>query len=283
MFDVEGLRLPLAHPSCVFADGGGLKSMLALYCAGRLEERGIHVLFNDWEFAEADHRERFGRMFPTMPDLLYRRCERPLTVEADAIRRIVRAEKVDFAIFDSVVFACDGPPESAETAAAYFRAARALGIGGLHVAHINKSETGDKKPFGSSFWHNGFRSTWFMERAEESPDGRHVTVGAFHRKSNIGPLHPATGFEFYFDDTETTVKRVDIANTDDFAGRVPTWQKMIGALKRGPMTLVSLAEELDSKMETIKKVVDRSKGRTFTRVEGPDGIVRIGLVDRRPS
>jgi len=60
-------------------------------------------------------------------------------------------------ILDSVAFACEGPPEAAETAAAYYWALRLLGVGSTSIAHITKAEGGDQKPFGSAFWHNGAR------------------------------------------------------------------------------------------------------------------------------
>ncbi|MGE0706166.1 MAG: hypothetical protein AB7P22_19775, partial [Vicinamibacterales bacterium] len=69
--------------------------------------------------------------------------------------RIAHDERLDFAIYDSVAFACDGPPEAAEVAADYFRAVRSIGIGSLHVAHVSKAENADQRPFGSAFWHNG--------------------------------------------------------------------------------------------------------------------------------
>lgn len=282
--EIDGWKIPTGHPSCVFGDGGALKSLLALWAAGRMVETGLRVLYLDWEFSQADHRDRFGRLFASMPDVLYRRCERPMVAEADSIRRIVRAEKVNIAICDSVVFACDGPPEAAETAAAYFRAERSFGIGTINVAHINRSDTGDKKPFGSTFWHNGFRTTWFVERAAESPDGRSVTVGLFNRKNNLGAVAPAAGFRFDFDADRIVVGPADIASESEFSARVPLWQRMAAELRGGPMTMAKLAEVLDAKMDTIKKTVERSKGRLFTRVtDHPDGIVRIGLLDRRAA
>ena len=81
---------------------------------------------------------------------MYARCERPLVYEADRLARIVREHDISYAIFDSVAFACDGPPEAAEVAGRYFRAVRQLGIGSLQIAHISKAENGDKKPFGSA-------------------------------------------------------------------------------------------------------------------------------------
>ena len=49
-----------------------------------------------------------------------------------------------------------------------------------------------------------------------------------------------------------------------------------------PKTLVSLSEELGAKVDSLDKAVKR-KNRVFTRVDGPDGVARITLVERRAS
>ena len=86
-----------------------------------------------------------------MPRLFYARCERALVYEVNRLRRIVKEKKIDYAIFDSVAFACAGPPESAEIAGQYFRAVRQVGVGSLHVAHISRGEGDDQKPLEALF------------------------------------------------------------------------------------------------------------------------------------
>jgi hypothetical protein len=281
-FEIDGLRLLAQHPVIWFGDGGAGKSLLALYCAGQLARRGLRVGYFDWEFSGDEHRDRLERLFgPDMPDLIYARCDRPLVAEVDRLRRIVQDERLDYNIFDSVAFATDGPPEAAENAAAYFRAVRSLGVGSLHIAHTTKGEGGEQKPFGSVFWHNGARGTWYAQRADESPDGRQIMIGLFNRKANTGPLRAAVGFELSFDADRTCIRRTDLAGSQDLAGTLPMWQRMREVLRGGAMTMAALAEELDTKPDTIKKAAKRGDGRLFTRVVGTDGVARIGLVDRR--
>src|SRR6266496_1849297 len=129
---VEGLHLLRRHPVVLFGDGGALKSYLALFLMGRLAEREMRVAIFDWELAGEDHRERLERLFPDgMPQIFYARCERALVYETDRLRRVVREHDVGFSVFDSVAFACDGPPESAEVAGRYLRAVRQIGGGSL--------------------------------------------------------------------------------------------------------------------------------------------------------
>jgi hypothetical protein len=284
VFDVDGWRLLRDHATIAFGDGGSAKSYLALYGAGRLAQRGTVVLYADWELGGSDHRERLERLFGAdMPTVHYLRCDRPLVVEADRISRESRRLSADYLICDSIAFATGGPPEAAEHATAYFRAVRQIGIGSLHLAHINRSENGDQKPFGSSFWHNSARATWFCKQAGASADGRCVTIGLFNRKSNLTRLQPAVGYQFEFTDESTIVNCVNLADVEDLAGQLPLWQRIAHLLKAGsgrPRTIDELAEELEAKPESVKKAIKRGR-TTFREIDGADGLVRVGLIERR--
>jgi hypothetical protein len=282
--DIDGLRLLRDHPTILFGDGGSAKSYLALYIAGTLAGRGVSVLFCDWELGGSDHRDRLERLFGVdMPPVHYLRCDRPLIDEADRIGREVHRLSINYTIHDSIGVACAGPPEAAEHATGYFRAVRQIGVGSLHVAHISKADGADQKPFGSAFWHNSARSTWFVQRADESPDGQQINVGLFNRKANLGRLQPALGFQFTFESDRTRVQRIDLTTSDDLAPKLPTWQRMRQVLRTGPMTIPALADELDLRPEAVKKAAQRGDGRMFTRVVGADGSAKIGLVERRAT
>jgi hypothetical protein len=281
--DVDGVRLHRRHPVILFGDGGTAKSYTGLYLAGVLDQRGVRVLYADWEFAGEDHRDRLERLFGSeMPGIQYIRCERPMVYEADRIRRIVREDQIEYLFADSIAFACDGPPEAAEVAGAYFRAVRQIGVGSLHIAHVTKGENGDKKPFGSSFWHNGARSTWNVKPADQIPGHGELSIGLFNRKANIGPLRPAIGFRISFSDKRTTFKRVDLRDVQELAPQLPLWQRMSHELREGPQTIVQLADALGAKVDTIERTA-RRKDSVFTKVSSDDGVYRLALVERRVS
>lgn len=287
-FEVDGWRLLRDHATITFGDGGSAKSYLALYVAGRLAARGVVVLYADWELGGGDHRDRLERLFgPDMPTVHYVRCDRPLLNEADRISREVRRLSVDYLVCDSIAFATAGPPEAAEHATAYFRAVRQIGVGSLHLAHINKSENGDQKPFGSSFWHNSARATWFVKQAGASADGALVSIGLFNRKSNLTRMQPAVGFQFEFTDDSTIVTRTNLADVEDLAGQLPLWQRIAHLIKAGggmPRAIPDIAEELGAKLDTVKKAVSpRRKASMFVHVPGSDGVTRIALVERRTA
>ena len=259
-FEVEGLQLLKDHPVILFGDGGAAKSYLALYLAGRLAERGLRVGVFDWELSGPDHKVRLRKLFPDgMPLIFYVRCTRPLTYEADRLKRIVRENRLDYCVFDSVAYAVDGPPESAEIAARYFRSVRGIGGGGIHVAHISKAEGADQKPFGSAFWHNSARATWFAAKAEETPDGSILRLGLFQRKNNLGRLRPPIAFTITFEENRTTFRRSDVADNPDLAAQMSIRQRMAAVLRKGAMAPEEIARELEAKPETVNRTARRYK------------------------
>lgn len=270
---IDGLSFPRRHPSILFGDGGAAKSLTALYIGGILAQRLPVALF-DWELCGDDHRDRYGRLFGSgmPPNLYYRRCERPLVSEIDSLRRIVREHAIEYAIFDSVAFACDGPPEAAEVAAQYFRCVREIGtIGSLHVAHISKAENGDQKPFGSAFWHNGARSTWFVKSVEQTGNDSTLQLGFFNRKANLGPIRPPASYIVTFGPS-ITFECADISDNQELAGKLTIKQRMVSVLKRGSMTVQEIADEIDERVESVQKSVKRNNKHFIVLAGG-----RVGL------
>ena len=279
--EIHGVRLLDRHPVILFGDGGVAKSYLALYFAGELASRGFRVLYADWELDAGDHSDRLQRLFgPELPQVMYARCVRPMTYEAERLARLVRQHACDYLVCDSVVFACDGPPEAAESAQRYFQALRQIGVGSLNLAHTTKSDDSDKKPFGSAFWHNGARATWNIKLSDGNAGSSEITVGLYNRKSNLSRSLPAVGLRISFEESRTRIGRADLATIDDLAQGLPIWQRMRAALLGGPATLASLADTLNANVESLEREARRKKEH-FTRLSGPDGIARLALVSSR--
>jgi hypothetical protein len=271
------------HPVILFGDGGTGKSTIALYFAGQLERRGVKTLYLDWELEQEDQRVTLEKLFPgEMPDVKYRRCEQPLAVEIYGIERQVLECGVDIVICDSIMPAADGPAETAEAAQHYFRALRQLRVGSLSLAHVSRAENADKRPFGSAFWHNLARATWYAERAE-TPVANEISVGLYNRKNNVGRPGLAVGLDLRFEEDRISVIRTNVADNEKLAVKLSLSQRMRHALKHGPKTVATLADELGGDVETLHRYVRRYPS-VFTRVSTyRDGVERIALAERRSA
>src|SRR5207249_9998666 len=114
----------------------------------------------------------------------------------------------------------------------------------LHVAHVNKGDNADKKPFGSTFWHNGARATWFAKASEPTNDAANLTLGLFNRKSNLGPLRAPVGFRIEFGETRTTFIRTDVRDCPDMAASMSVRQRMAAVLRHGALLSAVVAAEI---------------------------------------
>jgi len=276
-WETHGFPLLKHHSTILFGDGGCAKSYLALWFLGALAKQGIKTLFCDWELDEREHRRRLELLgLADRREIHYLRCSNPLTVECERIRRIVREHGCEYIVLDSILLACDGPAESAEVAGRYFRALRRIGTGSLSIAHISKGEGGDQKPFGSSFWHNSARATFNIKRAD-SVGGENITeVAIYQRKANLKGFRPPMAYSLRFEDERTIIRRADIADIPELAGKLSIPQRMAAMLRRGPMTTSELAAELEVDDSYIRTVIGRKTG-IFLRL--PDG--RVALAARR--
>jgi hypothetical protein len=281
-------------PTIWFGDGGSMKSYLALAaCAtissGSPQYLGVaptvrtNVGYVDWEFNPQAHRRRLGRlaMGEKMPRVTYIRCDRPLTYEVNRLQRLVRDHRLGFLVLDSIVVSCDGPAENSDTVGRYLQAVRQLGVPTLLIAHVTKSDDGDKKPLGSVMWHNAARLTWFFKKSGEVGD--QVTVGLFNRKNSENRIHDPMAFSFLFDRMmgQTVISPVgvaEMAQDEVLAERLPVKARIAAAIESGPLTISQIAVEVGKSIQDVATVVRRGEAKgMFVRVMGADSVYRIAL------
>ena len=275
----------------LFGDGGSGKSYLALVLAASLHSGrelipGMtpstprRVGFLDWEWSAHVHRRRLERVWPDAepPDLVYVGCRLSLREERDRLRRIIRDHGLQYLVVDSVGLAAGGEPESAEVAVQFFAALRELGLDALLVAHVTKQDAKGQadRPFGSAYWHNSARSTWYAKATPAGSAG--VTLGLYHRKANDGPLHDAIGLDVTFEQDRTTFAPMQLRNIPELAAAIPIKARMIECLRTGARPLHEIAETLDESIEAVRMAAKRGDGKVFTKLAGPDGIYRWGLI-----
>jgi hypothetical protein len=149
----------------------------------------------------------------------------------------------------------------------------------LGIAHVTKAaaDKAPDKPFGSAYWHNSARRTWYARTVNE-PAGSGALVGLYNRKVNDGPLAAPFALSYDFAGDRVTIARQDVRDVPQLDAARSISLRMRDLLGRsGAMELHAIAAELDAKVDTVKKAAHRGEGSTFVRFPGPDGVYRWGL------
>ena len=285
-FNVLGLTIPADAASMLIAHGDSMKSLLTLLILGTLAREGRLVLYLDWEWTAARHKARKRRLFgpDRLENLHYLRCNAPLVVECDRIRRYCDEHQIAFIAVDSVGLACDGKLADDDVAIRFHRALATLPPA-LCSAHVPKSSLGpDGKgdavgPFGSVFFSNLCRMSWLVKKQPGASDDI-VTIGLFAQKQNDGARVRPVGLEFTFHAERIDVQPVDVAAVEGFASRLSISARMTHLLKGAPMTCAEIADKLGEKLDSVVKAAKRD---IFTKGPSPDGKTRIALVERRTA
>jgi hypothetical protein len=285
--DISAAGMPLLkhHPVIWFGDGGAAKSLLALYAAADLAENGWRVLYCDWELTAEEHVQRLKQLIgPNLHSvrdtLFYRRCNRPFVDDIIPIRDIIAKRNIQFLVCDSLSFAAKSPIEASESALGYQQALRECGdIGSLHIAHINRSEKSDERPFGSTYWHNMARATWFLKRGQNPPYPNEITVGCYNKKANLSAHHSPFAQRVVFTPGRIEIGPGVLDSEADLVEKLTTAQKIEVSLRDGPKTQAMLRDECGdgATEESFGRIIRRHKKR-FDTVLGSDGVQRVRLI-----
>lgn len=288
-FHVETI-LPAGEPTVTFGDGGSLKSYLsfamALCSAANenfldLETQPGAWLILDYETGPANFARRIRRLVRGFgedripPGLIHYWPANgvPLPDLVDALLLKIRRDGIVGMVIDSAAAACGGEPESAEVAQRYFRALSRLGITTNTIAHVTKNGSKETsttmRPFGSAYWHNSPRRTWYVERnqAEDSDD---IEVGLLCRKVNDGRQPKPIGIQVRFDGTDgpVTFRRAGALHEGIDSKRNPVdriWDEL-----SQPKTIHELAESLSLKPDTVRYHLSNNP-RRFVRLNESKG------------
>lgn len=279
-YAVEPLALA-SDPTLWFADGGIGKSLfaLALSCAmdgwpdvlGLPVARPRKVLYLDWEWEAWRHMERLDLLLGEEAgacNILYRRMHGPLVGQIDQLAAIVREHGVEYVVIDSVGMACGGEPESAAIATAFANAVRSLGVGSLWLSHVAKAATDDgQKAFGSGYWHNMARMTWWLQ-CQSEPGASTLKVAFHNRKANATGLVPSMSFRVDFGGERARIVQTDINTEDVFQKALPSTTRVLSALGGGAATVAEIARASDMTPHAV--------GRALLKLQGAGRAVELG-------
>ena len=177
---------------------------------------------------------------------------------------------------DSVGYACNHRPEDAENANEYFRVLRSFRLGSLNLAHVTKreGETPDK-PFGSTFWHNGARATWYIQRADQNPAGE-LRFGLYNKKNNLGERLAPRAYALKYRTNAIAIEQTVLSDIEELTAGLPLLERMKRyLLKNGAATVKDLADELGSTQPVVRMTVVRHPA-SFIRLGK-----KVGVKDER--
>jgi len=295
-------------PTILYADGGTGKSVVALCMAysvaagkpllGRPMVPPTPVMYLDWETDAETHAIRFAAICEAnafgepKPRVLYKRMVGNLADNVEALKQELDEAGVGLIIIDSLLAASAGPLEESNTARSFVSAIRYLDVAVLALTHVTKPQADNRdaaNPFGSIFWHNMARNTWFIESAREE-GGSTIRLRFQHKKSNNGMLQKQHGYELRFDNAGETgseqlvgilVKTCDLRDVPEFNKRLSWSDRINGVLASGAMSVQEMAEEMgldDSETKALRTALSREKkaGRVINFPNNTWGLVHHG-------
>lgn len=233
---VEDL-IPEGQPTILFAAGGAGKTSVVMdlivsicYEAvwlGHAANPPAAITYLDYESGPQSITRRYWRALeghgrtPETGIFHYVKAKgRPLTSMVHTLKAQIKRTGSQLLIVDSAATACGGKPEDSDVALAMFRAIEQLKITTIIITHINRQ--GDKyQPFGSAFWHNEARATYYLEavnRRHDRDDRRFIDLVMYPRKMNDDVLPKLIPLSIEFTGARGPIRVIDGADTT--AGRV---------------------------------------------------------------
>ncbi|KKK48169.1 hypothetical protein LCGC14_3147840, partial [marine sediment metagenome] len=214
----DGMTVP-------FGMGGAGKSYLALLTAvlvalpedevpnghlGLDVKRHGPVLYLDYEASRARAQRRVAGIlrglgldpdnYEDLPIHYWPGQGMPLSTNVYPVRKRYNELEAVLLIVDSLSKACGESLSDQDTVSTYSNAIARIGAtASISIAHVTKEE-GTKYPFGSVFWHNDPRLTWYIHNLEQESG---MGVMAANRKSNDAALvREELGYKFEFSGTD---------------------------------------------------------------------------------
>lgn len=206
MYRIAGV-VPEGQLTTLFGLGGGGKTQTSLSMAACLllgipwlgheviPAKGI--IFVDYEADGTTVRRRLQRILDGLGESIpagrfhyFYAGGVPYPLLANRVKREAQRVGADVIIVDSAAAACGGEPEKADAALGMLNAVKRIGLTTILIAHVRKPEVGSEKsiqwkmmPFGSAFWHNNTRASWYIEGQQNEGDSE-THVAAYNRKMN---------------------------------------------------------------------------------------------------
>lgn len=272
--------IPWGVPTILYGDGGSGKSLLALSIAVHAligQPLGDdpnwrmspikNILILDWEDTADEFNDRLGALCAglgvSVPEAIwYKPMQGPLKDSVTELRSAMLEHGTDLVIVDSGSVAAGGELEASETALAFADTLRALPATALVTAHVPWSQTeveGRRRPFGSIFFRNAFRSLIEVRAApDDGQSGLHVTLRLEKANRVPLPLPGNAGWQITWQGGGMTIRPAQAERAMTSLGR-----QILDTLplEPGQMATSVLAERLAETVDRLRKPLQRLKSR----------------------
>lgn len=294
---VVDVMVPSEGTTILFGSGSSGKTMLTLHMAicvalglpwlGRATEQR-NVLWIDYESGTETLRRRSARLCRAMgldpavvaDSLRYWNAEgSPFADTLPGLQRVIAAQDIRLLVLDHAAAACGGEPEKSDSALRFYRSVSKLGLPMIALAHITGEMERDPsqvlRPFGSIFWHNGARRTWFVQKYQEQ-ESSVSAVGLFNRKVNDGMKPGDLGVTVFYNDPGGPIQIVssDLRLTPELQA-VQGCEYVIAQALTRPMTYAEIAEVTGLRVSTVKASIRRHP-RMFRQADDGETDTRGG-------
>lgn len=258
--------VPEGQLTTLFGLGGGGKTQTALSMAaclllgvpwlGKPVLRCESLLFVDYEADGPTVRRRLQRIMDGFGEAIapgsfhyFAAGGIPFPAQVRRIKREAQRVGASVIIVDSAAAACGGEPERADSALGMLNAVKIIGLTCILIAHVRKPEVGSEKsiqwkmmPFGSAFWHNNTRGSWYLEGTQQEGDSE-THVAMFNRKMNDDATQRTLYYNIHFMGRDGPI-HVDLEDRDiAFRPRERPIDKLFGIVRMmtaGPATVTEI-------------------------------------------
>jgi len=289
-FIYEGLPFVLfGEPGAGKSYLGVLLAALAATCA-RIpgvpfaSARQFVPLYLDWESHERDLSCRLRQIERGLGQSLdgkvhYRFCGGALARSVDQILEATVELAPDMLIIDSLGPAAGGDLNSPQSAQEFFEALREFRCTSIILAHCAKNgDRGSRSIFGSQFFTAHARGIAEIKRFQEAGDCE-VSVGVYHRKSNVSRMWKPFGLRMRFDTEGGSVSFAsqDLRKVPSLAAELSVGARILDALRGGSLAPAQIAEATEVAGGTVRKELSRlcAKGAAIKLGDGRYGVRAI--------
>jgi len=296
------------QPTTIYGPGGSGKSYIAAYiaCLVQFDTMGTvgghqswtptqgNVLYLDWEASAETHQRRVwaikeGLDIPNEETFWYRKCDQPLANDIYNIQGLVSEFNIQLVIIDSQMAAAGYGPDASQITQRYYNALRSLACTTLTLDHVSKEEwsknSGEQSmgPYGSVSKFNRSRSQFEVRKSQEAEDD-FIEMAFVHRKHNEGKLLKPMGIRINFMENEEGELEKVICENSNLSDSPALFkvqslkQQMIDLLKRGPMDVKSMSDDLEANESSVRVALNRNKDTFIKLSEGK--MAKWGIVTR---